>query len=379
MRFYNLHNKVEVFVDASVSSAVVDTVDFQLNHFRDNKPDAHNDVAKINIRPYSRFKPQNEMRPSIFHEYHFVEKVYCDNIPQRFAALRTPSGFEIFADHPNFLINFYIQLLLLQEGIMMCHAAAAVSPKGEVVLFPGPGGVGKTTILKSLVEEMGFSILGDDIVLVAPEGICYSFPRSFVLKEYHREIYPEAIAKWTKVKPKTLLSKLRYSKAGHEIVQNLPGRGFFNWLVDRMEWREQLQEAIPQPSKSSFLAAAPVADILGTDAVSDSGKLFAVCFLERARVQEFCSHPIQTNDLVNRMESIIHHEWCEQTRHISTMAACGMFDWNLYMTSFRKTFDHAVDPVHRQIIKIPQKATPDDLARYISQAMEKLDFNPSED
>jgi len=91
------------------------------------------------------------------------EVVYDDPV-NRVAFEKNETGYCIFADVPNFLINIFIQLWFVENGISMVHAAAVADESGRVIIFPGPGGVGKTAILAYMAKERGFHLLGDDIV-----------------------------------------------------------------------------------------------------------------------------------------------------------------------------------------------------------------------
>ncbi len=73
-----------------------------------------------------------------------------------------------------------LTLALRSHGLVHLHAAATVSPSGQVLLITGTGGAGKSTLAAALVAA-GHGYLGDDVVLVAPGGALLAFPRPFHL------------------------------------------------------------------------------------------------------------------------------------------------------------------------------------------------------
>jgi hypothetical protein len=73
-----------------------------------------------------------------------------------------------------------LTLALRRHGLIHLHAAATVSPAGQVLVIAGTGGSGKSTLTAALVAA-GHGFLGDDVVLIAPGGVLFGFPRPFHL------------------------------------------------------------------------------------------------------------------------------------------------------------------------------------------------------
>jgi len=83
-----------------------------------------------------------------------------------------------------------IQLQLIQSDAVFVHAAG-VTKNGKSILFPSWGGVGKTAIIAKFIRDLGWKLLGDDLVIVNYDGICYGFPKPMVLYPYHEMVFPE--------------------------------------------------------------------------------------------------------------------------------------------------------------------------------------------
>jgi hypothetical protein len=73
-----------------------------------------------------------------------------------------------------------LTLALHGRGLSHLHAAATVSPAGQVLLIAGTGGAGKSTLAAALAAS-GHGYLGDDVVLVASDGALLAFARPFHL------------------------------------------------------------------------------------------------------------------------------------------------------------------------------------------------------
>lgn len=61
------------------------------------------------------------------------------------------------------------------RGLHRLHAGAAAI-EGSPLLFCGPQGTGKTTLLIELLKRPGFSLLSDDTPLISRNGTVYPFP-----------------------------------------------------------------------------------------------------------------------------------------------------------------------------------------------------------
>ena len=190
MTHYAIHDLVDVLVDPRVNESIIDSIDFQIGYFKttDNQLSAPH---KIIVKPYDDFIPDPALIFDTFHLTRGISGQYLDDSNDKVALKRDEYGYTIYANSPNFLINLFIQLLLIEPGISMVHAAAVADRKGNVTLLPGAGGVGKTAILGCMVKEYDYRLLGDDIIGLSEKGDCLSFPRSFVLIEYHRSVYQE--------------------------------------------------------------------------------------------------------------------------------------------------------------------------------------------
>lgn len=121
--------------------------------------------------------------------------------------LRAPNESEIHLYATNPCLEWLIwslQLLLLQAHCTFIHAAG-IETAGRAILFPSWGGVGKTSLSQYFVEHLGWRLLGDDLVILSEQGICYGFPKPLVIYPYHREIFPKVFANgYGPVIPETL-------------------------------------------------------------------------------------------------------------------------------------------------------------------------------
>lgn len=359
---YNIHDLVEVTVDPRVPAALREAIAFQIEHFRigDGAPHTPHRIA---VRPYddwSQFKPQ------VFQAFHTCDGVdakWFDHPDRRLAYQKDAAGYRVFADTPAFLINMLLQFIFVQHGITLVHAAAVVDEQDRVTLLPGPGGVGKTALLGSLVKHHGYRLLGDDIIGLREDGVCFSFPRSFVLKEYHRSVYPELFDELGLNQRKRRRSVIK--RVANVLVDNMPGKGLARAILRGAGLLGAAQKALASPSTPPFLAAAPVQDVFGSDSVADSGQLDQVIFMERWTGPHFEQHRMPAASMMRRMVSIIHHEWADHMRSFWGLGSMELVDLPRYFRNVESICRIALAnaPCHR--VMIPTNATPDELLDHV--------------
>jgi hypothetical protein len=133
----------------------------------------------------------------------------------------------ICADHPNFLINLYVQILLIEQNCTLIHASAYQAKSGKINIFTGAGGAGKTAILGHAVSQMGLKYLGDDLVIINLNKECLSFPRHFVLKKYHSQIYSKTFSE-------SKIYNFNFSYLKRFLHENLPFVGIIKTLLKKI-------------------------------------------------------------------------------------------------------------------------------------------------
>lgn len=87
-----------------------------------------------------------------------------------------------------------LQLIFLTKGITFVHSAT-LEKNGKALIFPAHAGMGKTALTIDFIKNHGWRILGDDLVLLSSDGICYAFPKPMTIYSYYNKILPEIFNK----------------------------------------------------------------------------------------------------------------------------------------------------------------------------------------
>ena len=348
---YSLHNLINIELDDSLVDVFCKSLDFQIGYFK-NKISIDDPIANIKIYPYSQFSAiqKSFFDISEFHHSKGVKGKCFFNHEKSFAIHKTIDGFDIYADGPNFLINLYIQLLLYMQGYSMVHSGGYASKDG-ITLVAGPGGVGKTALLGYMVNRYGCKILGDDIVIVRDDGECLSFPRAFVFKEYHRDVYPELfeelkVPKWSTYEIKRF------------IIENIPFTGIIKNTLRKFGKYHAVAEGI---GLDPYLATVSVEKIFGNDSVLDVGMVNKVVFIERYNGSDFICEKIDSESMGNRLFSIIHHEWNSVIVELFELGSLEIIDLPIYYQKINQNISSFIQHAKLKMLRVPNGATPSDL------------------
>lgn len=381
MTRYVIHNLIEVRVDERVPSALAESIEFQLGHFRvpaDGDPTTDPSRSRITVRPYGDFSPDAGPSPRQFHRCRGVEGRWLD-LPMRrtayvFGEARGASVIDAYADSPAMLVNLLIQLQLIERGMTLIHAAAAADESGRVTLLPGPGGVGKTALLGELVKQRGYRLLGDDLVILTADGRCLSFPRGFVLKAYHASVYPALFAELG-LDAGSQHAKSRggaWRAAMNLLADNVPCKGLIRWALRRAGRLEAVRHALADAPPPPYLAAVPVERIFGRHVVADEGRLHRVVFLERHEGDGFDVTPMRHAAMVNRLLSIVHHEWVGHMLDLWSLGSLELVDLPSYYAGVAEIASSALSHHACRRLLIPRDASPAALC----DAFARLDTTP---
>lgn len=349
---YIIHNLIRIEIDDSLLATFGKSLDFQIGYFKNIKENSNDDISSIKIFPFSQFNSVLKSYPDI-SEFHLSKGVKGNcffNLDKRLASVKTRDGYEIYADGPNFLINLYIQLLIYNLGYCMIHAGGYANKNG-VTLVTGPGGVGKTALLGYMVNKYDCKILGDDIVIIRNDGQCFSYPRAFVFKEYHREVYPELFKE---------LKVARFSTYPFKrfLIDNIPFTGLLKKGLKRIGKYHTVAEGI---GLDSCLATVPVKKIFGANSVLDQGAVSKVVFVERYNGSDFSCSTLEAVSMKNRMFSIIHHEWSSVLVELFELGSLEVINLPDYFNKVEKNITELLHGCELKMLRIPNGASPKDL------------------
>lgn len=355
---YRLYGLLDITIDDACAQVVKDAVDFQLNYFRVEtlKGDT---PYQINVFPYDNSSVITDSFDLINYTITGGWGKGFNDADNRFALLRNSAQeITIFNDNGGFLINQFIQYLLLADGFVFIHSAGIVNHENRSILFTGAGGVGKTAVLGEFVKTYKYKLLGDDILAIQSDGMTLPFPRSFIIKEYHQHIYPELFREIKSSKPPDWLMQLKAF-----IRLNAPFREVIREILIKKGIKEKIVSNWHIPS---YIAAVPVEKIFGEGVISSGAKVSMVIDFIRYRGDSLKVVKTPAENILIRMNSIIQFEWNVAHLHNQYMGMFGISLFRDYVDTVYELSKRYLEKADCYTFYIPEKADPNELIEFVT-------------
>lgn len=346
-RYYNIHNLVEIIINSDVSKWIIKDIEFQVGFFLAPE-ESKGKIPKIQIYPYaefSRLKNHYELE-SIFYKETSVVGKYLNNVNENLCIYNNDGNFIIFADYSNFLINLFIQILIVEQGYTMIHAAGYKSSSGLIHIIAGAGGIGKTSIVSYAGINKGLKILGDDILIIGKNKECLAFPREFVLKVYHSKTHKQILKS-------NNISLLNFYEIKRFVIENLPFTALIKKILKKLRIYYSVSRII---NPVQHLATISANKMFGNNSIEKTGKIGKIFFLDRIVNSSFSINKGGVEILSNRLISIIHHEWIHYMPQFFSMGANNVINLNKYMRKVSNIFSESLTELDFFQINIPRNA-----------------------
>ncbi|MFA7289820.1 MAG: hypothetical protein WC055_13165 [Melioribacteraceae bacterium] len=340
---YNLHNLIEINVSEELSPSLKKSIDFQLSYYKINT--SNNIIEnKLNINPFPADFVCKEQVETSNNSSYSGDKYFNREID--FFIQKIPGGFDIKTNGNGFLINYFIQLILLSFNKTFIHAAAVRNSDGSVILFPSHGGIGKTGIVGHLVKNNYYQLLGDDLVIVGEENSCHSFLRKFVIKNYHFDTYPELIDY------KSKLSSMSRKKAITKFIKrNIPFADALKSFASHNLLANKIKNSLMV--NDDFLSVS-VNKLFKPTQIAENGVINKVIHLKRYSSNELIINKLNRSEFVNRSISTLLNEWENYSSMIFNLSSFNYTDFCDYIEKQKMIFGSIYDSTDTYDILIPQ-------------------------
>src|SRR3989344_3290684 len=350
---YHIHNLITVRVNPKSRPWVLKSINRQLGSFRSSKRD-HSNPLMISVSPFEMFSFAQDRE--IFQNLEGGRDLWCADRDSRLAIEKKPAGYAVYTD-AMFSFTGLIQQIFISKGISFAHAAALQSPAGLVTVLAGSGGVGKTTLSGFLVKEKEYKLLGDDMIALTESGMCLAFHKAFVLKEYHRSVYPELFA--TR-KYMNLQRRITRSIIWH-LYANVP----FREIIDKFLKSQGVYNRIAFIPfiRRDYVDVVPAEQIFPAKCLAQQGPVEKTILLLRCSVIDFSIEEQNGASMARRIFAVFYEELENDLKRLLEMGAVGLEDLGASFWRARVILEKAVSITPCYVLRIPQKATPEELAR----------------
>lgn len=353
-RTYVVPGLAVVTVRSDVIELVRAAIEFQLGHFACATEPATRSLPRIAVAPFAALSaPASAV---VFHQQRSVPGQLLIAPEERHATRRTPDGFEVFTDSPAVLVIMLLQVVALGRQQSFLHAAGWCDAAGAVTLLPGPGGVGKTALLAAAVLRHGARLLGDDLVLVGERGAA-AFPRAFVLKDYHRELFPGAFTAAQGAQAR----RQRWRPLVKFLRENAPFHGLAKTVFRRAGRLESASAWLHVHATPPEYLTVPVAQLFGAERIAAGGPIRRVIYTERHEGAEFEFGPLGADAAVQRSLAVLQHEWADYLRWFYALGAVDVVNCGECMRDTEAALRAAFARAAISLLRVPKAATPAEL------------------
>lgn len=354
---YHIHNLITVRVNPEVRPWVLKSINRQLGSFLSQKQD-HSNPLTILVNPFEMFSFSQDRE--IFQSSEGGKDSWYANREARLAIEKIPKGYIVYTD-AMFSFTGLIQQLFISQGISFAHAAALQNPAGGVTVLAGSGGVGKTALSGFLIKEKGYKLLGDDMVALTESGTCLAFHKAFVLKEYHSSVYPELFASR---KHMSFRKRATRSIIWH-LYANVPFRGIIDKFLKSQGVYNRI--AFIPFIRKDYVDIVPAEQIFGANCFANQGPVAKTIMLLRCSDSDFSIKEQSGTWMARRIFAVLYQELENDLKKLLEMGSLGLEDLGANFWRARVILEKAVSGTPCSVLRIPNKATPEELARAFEQ------------
>lgn len=238
------------------------------------------------------------------------------------------------------IFDYLSQVVNLRLGQSYIHASS-FELEGKGVLLSAWSGIGKTTSLLKMVGESGAKFLSDDLGMIDEDGVLWRTPRRMQIYAYNVEGQPRL---------RSLL---------------MAGRS----PLDRFSWNWKRRRR----GLSGVRRRVSAEELFGPASAARSTPLTHAYFIERTDKNEFSTLPISHEEFAFRSAATLLRELEPFPRFAAAAYASGrqtvLPPVERLLAQSREIIKRGISRVVPQLIEIPQKAGPDDLAGYLRSVL----------
>lgn len=230
-------------------------------------------------------------RPEIIKEYEYYIREFklAENLENAHVQIKN-------VPDASMSLHILMERFLLKKGFTFIHAAA-ISYKGQGILFPALGGIGKTMLISKLRNRQRVKFFGDDFAIVGNKQL-YSFPSDFSIYNYHFNFFPEL----KKTPARSKIRKAFFEKFIVRVIRSLPIKKSIKRLAGLVGYDYLMGgEYLKIPAKT----------LVSTDNMGSQAPLQQVVLLEKHDGSELKFQSITPIVLAKRIIEILQLEWKE--------------------------------------------------------------------
>lgn len=231
-----------------------------------------------------------------------------------------------------------IELLLLSQNMTLLHAAA-IEKDGEVLLLPSWGGVGKTATVCRFIQNYGWKLLGDDLIIIK-DNQAIPFLKPFVIYPYHRNLFPQL---FTAYSDKHIVKNLKINALMSKAIPTVKRltRPFPRILAFLRKHNPQSMRVFPQ-------------DLFTTEQLSEGGSIKKIVWIERCVDSKILFRKSNASEMASKSCMVSSVEiFADHLNSIFHMGGCGLFSYDETIGKMQNLIYSLSNCVECAVLEIP--------------------------
>ena len=346
---YNINHLLNISISKDFSSVIIRGIENEVGYFRSNVENEERDNIDLEIQPYENFK---EDGLNYVYHYHLCGQhgVMYHDIKNRLCVKKENNCFRLYADNPVFLVNIFVQIILVSKGYSFIHAAA-FNANNKATIITGAGGIGKSPIHSHAVKNMGYLHFGDDLIILGRDKKCYPYPRSMAFKPHHKHIFANEYKK---------LKLPRFNQYNYKkfIIENAPFVALTKNILKKTNiYYEVVDKIVPKP----YLGIVDSQSFYGKNKISHPSEIRRIIHLERIKGEKEKIISISAKKLINNMFSNIHYAWKDVFHIFVSLGALDVIFFDEYIKNISSVLEGSISNSEKLCVQVPECLTAEDL------------------
>lgn len=312
------------------------------------------------LKGFEKLNQQKILRKIIMRDYEGVVNLLKDKgtiVPESsiygdriFIELELKVAFRISSDKIEFWCHssswlsmpFILQMLLVQQNETFVHAAA-ISYRGNGILIPAFGGIGKTSFVSQALKKEGVKLLGDDLCIINTRGTMKAYSRPFCLYKYHKELFPE----YYKNSKCFFMKNIRWNRALMKIINKFAGKKICT---------------------TTYVTVSPSILFSNEKIEQDEVPITHVYLTQRARnITDAKIREVNKEEVANFCVAVISHEWYALSKLLFNYLAQSRQSVGQYFKGLHSTILTAIYNAEKVYeITVPEKLSATDVSKVLN-------------
>lgn len=331
--YFNIHNLVKITVQSSIAYKT----DIALAHWREFQVPSI-DEGDIDICIYDYCECPKFKDPVLTHTIsdgdHYADN-YLNIIPMKCCFNFVDRPYTVYCDYFSIPPNLMVELVLVGKGHSLIHSGG-VKYKERNFLLPAFAGIGKTTVVSTLVRNGG-KLFGDDWNIVNSSDM-YGYPMDFSVYPFHLDILG--------IKDR----KIERDFARTRVLDTITGR------LSKYKFRAIKLLVLVLNSLKTGAVNMPPRKIFGGDCLARVGPIDRVLYLCKVQngLTEITCETMDAADLAGICANITFLEWAQCLGILYAYSALSEFSMHAFFNSIRGTLQQVFAAHECCQVKIPE-------------------------